>query len=62
MNKEIPDEKKCKFKVRIGDDYGDNVATCFCELEMNHEGLHKEVTGYKDEILIIQWNDKRGEA
>ena len=34
--------KYCKAAIWIKDDYGENMATMRCELEQNHEDMHKK--------------------
>jgi hypothetical protein len=36
-------KRRCKATIVFGDDYGDNTATFYCQLESGHEGPHKEV-------------------
>lgn len=39
----MPRKKKCKATIVFGDDFGDNVSTFHCQLEVGHEGCHREI-------------------
>jgi len=52
-------EGKCNARLYLGDDMGDGSCTFTCQLELDHEGLHKEVfnRAYPDEAgeCIVTW-------
>ena len=50
-------EGRCNARLRIGDDYGDNVATFLCQLLPGHEGPHEEKFdhGEIDNPVCVTW-------
>jgi len=44
---------ECNAKLYISDDYGDNTATMRCQLELNHDGLHREK--FRKNTVTVQW-------
>lgn len=56
-------EGDCNAHIYIADDYGDNEATCRCNLPKEHMGLH--VHSFKrdgEEVQVIWKTDERNYA
>jgi len=55
-------EGRCNARLRLGDDYGDNVATFLCQLLPGHEGLHEErFEHYEDNNPVcVTWMEDAG--
>lgn len=55
-------EGHCNARLRIGDDYGDNVCTMRCKLAPGHEGPHEERWEDDGSPVIVTWvKDARDE-
>jgi len=52
----------CEAQLRIADDYGDNHATCHCQLRDGHEGKHREAFRTGDATtegavnVVVEWD------
>lgn len=55
-------EGKCNAVLRVGDDFGDNSATFRCQLEPNHDDLHKETWGEEGDKKTITWEKDERET
>ena len=48
-------EMKCRAKLKMGDDYGDNEITFRCALFDGHEGPHMERNRLFEDIYQMLW-------
>ena len=53
--------KYCQATITFGDDYGDNVTTCHCQLLKRHKGPHMESGdmgyGKAGKRYVLQWGN-----
>lgn len=54
--KDVPGQ--CNARLFLGDNYGDGTCTIRCQLLLNHEGFHQEITG-EDPVIITWKHDQR---
>lgn len=51
--KDVPG--RCNARLYLGDNFGDNHATCLCALTENHEGRHEEHSNPGGHNVVITW-------
>lgn len=50
---------KCNAQLHIADDWGDNITTMKCQLEVGHAGRHVEI--WRDGQAKVEWEGNDAE-